>query len=157
MVGLDSVAPDQQPRVAPVFFSFRIMVGIGLLMFATAILGLFLRYKNKIYQAKWFHYWCFAITPLGFIASISGWLTAEIGRQPWVVYGLLKTHDAISAISAEDVIISFILLVLAYGVVFGFYMYYLLKLIRLGPEVIEQDQVEHHAFQYMTDLNVEKK
>lgn len=157
MVGLDSVAPDQQPRVAPVFFSFRIMVGIGLLMFATAILGLFLRYKNKIYQAKWFHYWCLAITPLGFIASISGWLTAEIGRQPWVVYGLLKTHDAISAISAEDVIISFILLVLAYGVVFGFYMYYLLKLIRLGPEVIEQDQVEHHAFQYMTDLNVEKK
>ncbi|HHT0605620.1 TPA: cytochrome ubiquinol oxidase subunit I [Legionella anisa] len=157
MVGLDSVQPDQQPRVAPVFFSFRIMVGIGLLMFATAIVGLFLRYKNKVYEAKWFHFWCFALTPLGFIASISGWLTAEIGRQPWVVYGLLKTHDAVSAISAEDVIISFVLLVLAYGVVFGFYLYYLLKLIRSGPEIIEQEQVEHHAFQYMTDLNVEKK
>lgn len=98
----------------------------------------------------------FCTNTAGFIASISGWLTAEIGRQPWVVYGLLRTHDAVSAISAEDVIISFVLLVLAYGVVFGFYLYYLLKLIRLGPEIIEQEQVEHHAFQYMTDLNVEK-
>ncbi len=157
MLGLDSVKPDEQPRVAPVFFTFRIMVGIGLLMFATAIAGLWLRYKNKIYEAKWFHYWCFLITPLGFIASICGWLTAEIGRQPWVVHGLLKTHDAVSAISVEDVIISFVLLVLAYGVVFGFYLYYLLKLIRLGPKAIEQDQVEQHAFQYMTDLDVEKK
>ena len=97
------------------------------------------------------------LTPLGFISSICGWLTAEIGRQPWVVYGLLKTHNAISAISTENVIISFVLLVLAYGLVFGFYLYYLLKLIRSGPEVVDQEQVEHHAFQYMTDLNVEKK
>lgn len=157
LLGLDSVNPEEQPRVAPVFFSFRIMVGIGLLMFATAVAGLFLRYRNKIYDASWFHYWCLALTPLGFIASICGWLTAEIGRQPWVVYGLLKTRNAVSAINAENVIISFVLLLLAYGVVFGFYLHYLLKIIRLGPKASDKEKIEHHAFQYMTDLGMEKK
>jgi len=157
MIGLDSVPPNEQPRVAPVFFTFRIMVGIGFLMLFTAIMGLFLRYKNRLYQAHWFHYWCFAIAPLGFVASIAGWLTAEIGRQPWVVYGLLKTRNSVSAISMEDVIISMILLILAYGVIFSFYLYYLFKLIRIGPQTIEKDQIEHHAFQYMTVSDSEKK
>ncbi|KTD27198.1 MULTISPECIES: cytochrome ubiquinol oxidase subunit I [Legionella] len=156
LLGLDSVNPEEQPRVAPVFFSFRIMVGIGFVMLATAVVGLFLRYRNKIYDASWFHYWCLALTPLGFIASICGWLTAEIGRQPWVVYGLLKTHNAVSAINAENVIISFVLLLLAYGVVFGFYLHYLLRIIRLGPKSSDKDQTQDHAFQYMTDLSLEK-
>ncbi|KTC99214.1 cytochrome ubiquinol oxidase subunit I [Legionella feeleii] len=157
MVGLRSVAPSEQPRVAPVFFSFRIMVGIGLLMLMTAFIGLFLRFKKNLYSAKWFHRWCVLIAPLGFVATIAGWLTAEIGRQPWVVYNLLKTRDAVSAIGMEEVIISFVLLVIAYGVIFGFYLYYLLKLIRRGPTPLETDQVEHHAFHYMTDLPREKE
>ena len=157
MLGLDSVQPDQQPRVAPVFFTFRLMVGIGILMLGTAILGLLLRAKDRVYKAKWFHYWCFAIAPLGFLASIAGWLTAEMGRQPWVVYGLLKTHDAVSAISMEDVVISLVLLILAYGVTFSFYIYYLFNLIRQGPQITETDGMEHHAFQYMTASSKEKK
>ena len=156
MLGLKSFAPAEQPRVIPVFFSFRIMVGIGLLMLLTAVVGLFLRFRGHLYTSKWFHRWCIAIAPLGFVASISGWLTAEIGRQPWVVYHLLKTNDAVSAIGMEEVIISLILLVLAYGVIFGFYLYYVFKLIRLGPSPIDVDGPEHHAFQYMTETPREK-
>lgn len=151
LVGLKSVAPGDQPVVAPVFFSFRIMVGIGLLMLATALMALLLRIKHSLYTATWFHKWCLLISPLGFIASIAGWLTAEMGRQPWVAYGLMRTHEAVSKVGAEEVIISLILLILAYGVVFGFYLYYLFKMIRQGPQISRQDKPEHHAFQYMTD------
>jgi len=156
MIGLKSVASIDQPRVAPVFFSFRAMVGIGLLMLLTAFIGLILRIKGNLYTTQWFHRWCVAMAPFGFIASISGWLTAEIGRQPWVVYHLLKTSQAVSAVGLEEVIISFILLLLAYGITFGFYLYYLFKSIRLGPKLIGVDQAEAHAFQYMTDLPREK-
>lgn len=152
MLGLKSVAPTEQPRVAPVFFSFRVMVGIGILLLLTAFIGLFLRIKGSLYSSNWFQRWCIAIAPLGFIASITGWLSAEIGRQPWVVYNLLKTSNAVSAIGMEEVIISLILLILAYGVIFGFYLYYVFKLIRLGPQAMNVDDVEHHSFQYMTDI-----
>lgn len=156
MLGLKSVASSEQPRVAPVFFSFRVMVGIGVLMLLTAFFGLFLRIKGRLYSNKWFHRWCVAIAPLGFVASISGWLTAEMGRQPWVVYHLLKTSHAVSAIGTEEVIISLVLLILAYGVIFGFYLYYVFKLIRLGPKLVDNDQIEDHSFQYMTALPREK-
>lgn len=150
LVGLKTVSPEDQPDVASVFFTFRIMVGIGLLLLLTAISALFLRGRKKLYEANWFHRWCLWIAPLGFVASIAGWLTAEIGRQPWVVYNLLRTRDAVSAIGMEEVIISFILLILAYFIVFGFYLVYLFKTIKIGPEAID-DESEHHAFQYMTN------
>lgn len=157
MLGLKSVPPEDQPRVAPVFFSFRIMVGIGLIMLLTAFIGFFLRVKGTVYSSTWFHRWCIIISPLGFLATIAGWLTAELGRQPWVVYNLMKTRDAVSAIGMEEVFLSFLLLIIAYGIIFGFYLYYLLKLIRTGP--VEKDKVEHQhsAFQYMKDLPREKE
>jgi cytochrome d ubiquinol oxidase subunit I len=157
MVGLNAVSLTEQPHVMPVFFSFRLMVGIGLLMMLTAIIGLFLRKNDTLYSVKWFHWWCVFMAPLGFIASISGWLTAELGRQPWVVYHLMKTRDAVSAISLENVIISFVLLIIAYGIIFGFYLHYLFKIIRRGPLPLDHDAVEEHSFQYMTDLSREKE
>lgn len=157
MIGLSSVPVVDQPRMLPVFFSFRIMVGIGLLMLFTAAAGVVLYLRGTLFEHRWFHRWCLIMAPFGFIASISGWLTAEIGRQPWVVYHLLKTKDAVSSIGYEDVLISFTLLILAYGVVFGFYLYYLFKLIAHGPQALTEDDVEQHAFQYMTDLPKEEK
>lgn len=157
LVGLSSVPAADQPQMWPVFFSFRVMVGIGILMLLTAIFGIVLYFKCLLFKLRWFHRWCVAMAPLGFIASISGWLTAEIGRQPWVVYHLLKTKDAVSSIGYEEVVISFTLLILAYGFVFGFYLYYLLKLIAHGPETLTKEEIEHHAFQYMTDIPEEKK
>ena len=157
MLGLKSVTPTEQPRVAAVFFLFRVMVGIALLLLLTAFVGLFLRAKGHLYSSQWFHRWCIVIAPLGFIASIAGWITAEIGRQPWVVYHLLRTRNAVSAIGMDEVIISFILLLLAYGVIFGFYLYYVFKLIRLGPKKLDFDAAEQHSFQYMTDITREKE
>lgn len=151
LLGLNSVPKDDQPHVAPVFFSFRIMVGIGLLMLGIAILALLLRMRKALYSSRIFHQLCLGIAPLGFVATIAGWLTAEIGRQPWVVYNLMKTKDAVSAVGMEEVIISMVLLILAYGVVFSFYLYYLFKLIRLGPLELDKHDSEHHLFQYMTD------
>jgi cytochrome d ubiquinol oxidase subunit I len=150
LVGLKSVSLKDQPQMAPIFFTFRIMVGLGLIMLLSAMLALFLRWRGTLYQSAWFHRWCFFMAPLGFIASISGWLTAEIGRQPWVVYNLLRTHDAVSAINEEEVIISLILLILAYGIVFGFYLFYLFKTIKIGPKIGDVETAEQHAFQYMT-------
>lgn len=157
MLGLKSVPPSEQPRVATVFFTFRAMVGIGMVMLLTAFFGFLLRLKGALYSNKWFHRWCIAIVPLGFIASIAGWLTAEIGRQPWVVYHLLKTSNAVSAVAMEEVIISMVLLLLAYGVVFGFYLYYIFKLIRIGPNLADMNHSENHAFQYMTGLPTREK
>ncbi|WP_028387633.1 cytochrome ubiquinol oxidase subunit I [Legionella fairfieldensis] len=152
LLGLDSVSNMEQPRVAPVFFTFRIMVGIGLLMFGIALLALWLRAKGILYSSRRFHRLCLLMAPLGFIASISGWLTAEMGRQPWVIYNLMKTRDAVSAVGMEEVIISMILLLLAYGIVFGFYLYYLFKMIRTGPLALDHHGIESHSFQYMTDI-----
>jgi cytochrome d ubiquinol oxidase subunit I len=157
MLGLDSVGIAEQPRMMPVFFSFRIMVGIGIIMLFTAIIGVILRLKGRLFKNSSFHRWCLVMAPLGFVASIAGWLTAELGRQPWVVYNLLKTKDAVSSVGYEEVLISFTLLVLAYGIIFGFYLYYLLKLISHGPGILAEDDIEQHAFQYMTDLPEEKK
>lgn len=151
LTGLKSVAPIEQPRVASVFFTFRLMVGIGLLMLAVAVFALLLRSRNKLYSSKLLQWSCLFIAPLGFVATISGWLTAEIGRQPWVVYGLMKIKEAVSPVGTEEVIISMILLVLAYGIIFSFYMYYLFKIIRQGPVALNDDHIEEHSFQYMTD------
>jgi len=151
MVGLKSVSPDDQPRVAAVFFTFRIMVGLGFLMLFTAIAALVLRLKGSLYTSKLFLRWCMLTAPFGFIASIAGWLTAEMGRQPWVVYNLLRTKDAVSAIGMEEVIISLILLILAYGVIFGFYLLYLFKTIKIGPQALSSEDPELHAFTYMTN------
>lgn len=156
LVGLKSVPKADRPRVFPVFFSFRIMVAIGFLLLLTALLGAWLRYRKLLYSNRTFLKWCIAITPLGFIATIMGWFTAEIGRQPWVVYQLMRTNEAVSAIGAEEVIISFILLILTYVIIFSFYVYYLFKTIKKGPNHKDEAAIEHHSFQYMTDIDKEK-
>lgn len=151
MIGLKTVPRAEQPIVAPVFFSFRIMVGIGLLMLVTVIAALILRVKQRLFSARWFLKWCLFMSPLGFVAAILGWITAEVGRQPWVVYNLMKTREAVSAVGKEEVIISLTMLVITYGVIFSFYLYYLFKMIRKGPVQLDKDDVEHHSFQYMTE------
>lgn len=153
MQGLRSVPVDKQPPVAKVFFSFRVMVGLGFLMLATAVMAAWLRFRGTLYTSVWFHRWLCCMAPAGFLATIAGWLTAEFGRQPWTVRGLLLTKEALSQISPEEVIISFSLLVITYGLIFGFYLYYVTKLIRKGPAGEQAPAAtEQHAFQYMTDL-----
>ncbi len=135
--GLKDVPPDQRPPVWPVFFSFRIMVGIGALMLAVSLWSLYLRWKGTLFTNRLFLTVAMLMTPTGFGAVLFGWFTAEIGRQPYVVYGQLRTADAISPISTTAVTISLVTFLIVYTIVFGFGSYYLAKLLRKGPDPVE--------------------
>ncbi len=134
IAGLKSFPKDERPPVAPVFFSFRVMVGMGMLMLLTAVVAVFLNLRKKLFDTKWFQFWCMLMTPSGFIALLAGWFVTEIGRQPYVVYGLLKTRDAASALSSEQVLFSLISFVVVYFVIFGAATFYILKLLAKGPQ-----------------------
>jgi cytochrome d ubiquinol oxidase subunit I len=136
--GLKDVPRDQRPPVWPVFFSFRIMVGIGFLMLGLALWSLYLRWKGTLFTNIWFLRAAMLMTPSGFGAVLFGWFTAEIGRQPYVVYGYLRTADAVSPVTAGAVTTSLVTFFVVYMIVFGFGSYYLAKLLRKGPEPIEE-------------------
>jgi cytochrome d ubiquinol oxidase subunit I len=138
--GLKDVPPDQRPPVLPVFFSFRIMVGIGFAMLGLAAWSLYLRLKRTLFTNRMFLTAAMIMTPSGFGAVLFGWFTAEIGRQPYVVYGHLRTADAVSPISAGAVTASLATFVVVYAFVFGFGSYYLAKLLRRGPDPVEDIQ-----------------
>lgn len=116
--GLKDFAPEDRPNSTVVFWSFRIMVGLGMLMLLLALTGLWLRKTGKLYESKWFHRFALVMGPSGFIALLAGWFTTEVGRQPWVVYGVMRTKDALSPVSAEQVGLTLIIFVLVYCIVF---------------------------------------
>lgn len=147
--GLTSVAAADRPWVAPVFFSFRIMVGLGLLMLLLAFIGVILLWRRQLFTCQWFLHICVYFSPAGFIAILTGWFTAELGRQPWVVQNQLRTLSSASSISLRNVIISFALIIGVYGVIFGvFYFRYLRKIIQHGPQDLK---VETSPFSYMAE------
>jgi cytochrome bd ubiquinol oxidase subunit I len=150
LIGLKTVPIAEQPPVLPVFYSFRIMVAIGFSMLFLAVIAWFLKLKMRLFHTRWFLKISVLTAPIGFIALWCGWITAEMGRQPWVVYHLLKTADAFSRVSLHDVMVSFILIVLVYGVIFGgFYFYFLHKTLSKGPMEIKELEEGHQPFQYM--------
>ncbi len=161
LIGLKSVAPEDQPRVAEVFYAFRLMVFIGFIMLGLAITAWYLKIKRRLYDSRWFLKICLFTAPSGFIALWCGWITAEMGRQPWVVYHLLRTADAVSNVSLRNVIISFALIVIVYGVIFGyFYFYFLNKTLQKGPATVEKAEPvrTRQPFQYMpSPTNTEDK
>jgi cytochrome d ubiquinol oxidase subunit I len=135
--GLKDVPRDQRPPVLPVFFAFRAMVGIGFAMLGLGLWSLYLRRKGTLYTNRWFLRAAMAMTPAGFGAVLFGWFTAEIGRQPYVVYGQLRTADAVSPVTTDAVAASVLTFFVVYAFVFGFGSYYLAKLLRKGPEPVE--------------------
>lgn len=133
VVGLKDFPPEERPPVAPPFFAFRIMVGLGFLMLGLAIAGVLLWRRDLLFRRRWYlRYWV-VMAPSGFIAVLAGWYVAEIGRQPWVVHGLMRTEDAVSSVAAAAVLTSLIVYAAVYAVLFGFGTWYLLKLLRTGP------------------------
>jgi cytochrome bd ubiquinol oxidase subunit I len=138
-VGLEEFAKEDRPPVLIPFFTFRIMIGAGLVMLAVAWFGLLLRLTGKLETTRWFLWLSFLSFPTGFAAVIAGWLTAEVGRQPWVIYGLLRTEDAITpSLTGADVLFSFTGYVLVYSIVIPFGIYYIYKLLRNGPSATER-------------------
>ncbi len=137
--GLRDFKPEDRPPVAPVFFMFRLMVGLGLLMIAIGLTGVFLWWRKRLYGARWFLKPLTYCWPLGFVALLAGWMVTEIGRQPWIAYGVLRTADAVSPVTALSVAISLALFVLVYCVVFSIGIWYISKMIAKGPQLVPID------------------
>ncbi len=131
--GLDSWAREDQPPPFIPFFGFRIMVGLGLLMIGLGAWGAVLIWRKKIFDSPLFLRFAVLMGPAGFIAVLAGWMVTEVGRQPWVVYGVLKTRDAVSPVIASQVATSLIAYVLVYSVVFTAGAIFILRLMAEGP------------------------
>jgi cytochrome d ubiquinol oxidase subunit I len=133
--GLKEVLPDQRPPVAIPFFAFRIMVGIGLIMLAVVIVGNLLRQGGYLYRSTVFLRACEWAAPLGFIAVLAGWTTTEVGRQPWTVYGLLRTADSVSpSLTGLDVALSFAGYIVAYLIMFPAGVLLMARIVRRGVD-----------------------
>ncbi len=156
--GLKEWTRDDRPPVALVFWTFRFMVGIGMLMIATGVIAIVLYLKKRLFDTRWFQYWCMALTPAGFIAVLAGWFVTEVGRQPWIVQGLLRTEDATSPVMGASIAISLAAFIIVYVFVFGAGSYYILKLIGKGPEDAEAAYGDHGVEKplIVTELGGEK-
>ncbi|AJP56278.1 hypothetical protein UC34_03225 [Pandoraea vervacti] len=131
--GLKEFAPQDRPYSPVIFWTFRIMAGLGMLMLLTALLGVWLRIRGKFYETRWYQWMVLCMGPSGLIALLAGWITTEVGRQPWTVYGVLRTTQSVSPVSAQQVGVSLLILVVVYFLVFGMGVYYMLKLMKQGP------------------------
>jgi cytochrome d ubiquinol oxidase subunit I len=133
-VGLDSIPESNWPPVLIPFFAFRIMVGCGMIMLALAWVGSYLSRKGRLARNRAVLWATFLSFPLPFIATLTGWFTAEVGRQPWVVYGVLRTADAVTPfLTARAATISLIVFCSIYTFIFAFGIFYIYRLLRTGP------------------------
>ena len=139
--GLKEWPRDERPPVAVVFWAFRVMVGIGLLMIATGIAGALLFLRGRLFTCRPFHGWCALMTPAGFIALLAGWFVTEVGRQPWTVYGVIRTSESVSPVLGPYVGMSLLAFIIVYLSVFGAATYYILRLIAKGPQTAEEETV----------------
>jgi len=130
--GLNEFKKEERPPILPVFFGFRVMVGLGFLFLLIAITGAILRFRKKLYSNHMFHKLCMICTPLGLVATISGWWVTEIGRQPWLIYGVLKTKDSLSPVNPEVVFVSLMSFVVIYSLLTISFLYYSSRLVKKG-------------------------
>ena len=133
-IGIKSFAPALRPPMVIPFFAFRIMVGCGVAMLAIAWLGTVLSFGQRLDHARLFLWATFLSFPLGFIATLTGWFTAEVGRQPWAIYGLLRTSQAVTPVlTRSQVGLSLAVFAAIYSLIFGFGVYCIYRLLRGGP------------------------
>ncbi len=153
--GLKEWHRDERPPVAIVFWSFRIMVGIGVLMVLTGVFAVVLYFRKRLFETRWFQWWCMALTPSGFIAVLAGWFVTEVGRQPYIAYGIMKTTDAVSPVTGPHIALSLLAFIVAYTFVFGAGSYYIWRLIAKGPVKTEEEVYGTHGVKkppLVTDL-----
>ncbi|MEX9355678.1 cytochrome ubiquinol oxidase subunit I [Proteus mirabilis] len=138
---LKSFAPEDRPNSSIIFWSFRVMAGLGILMICLGLLSVILRKKKRLYHSPLFLRFALLMGPTGLIAILAGWFTTEIGRQPWVVYGLQRTKDAVSAHGDIQMSLSLLAFILVYFSVFGIGYFYMVHLMKKGPVVLKSDQL----------------
>ncbi len=133
--GLNAYPRNTWPTNLPlVFWSFRVMVGLGLLIIALGAMSLWLRFRKRLHDTRWFLRWAMLMGPSGLIGVTAGWIVTEAGRQPFTVYGLLRTADSVSPVAAPAVAASLAAFAVVYFVVFGAGIWYLLRLFSRPPE-----------------------
>ncbi|MBT0717981.1 cytochrome ubiquinol oxidase subunit I [Rosenbergiella epipactidis] len=148
---LKTFPKEDRPNSTIVFWSFRVMAGLGMLMILLGVASLWMRYKKRLYDSRPFLWFTLLMGPSGLLAMLAGWFTTEIGRQPWVVYGVLRTRDAVSPHSALQMTFSLIAFIVVYASVFGIGYVYLIRLIKKGPvegegrEEIHGGPGQHHT------------
>ncbi|MFD3265345.1 cytochrome ubiquinol oxidase subunit I [Phenylobacterium ferrooxidans] len=143
--GLKSFEPRDRPPVAVVFWAFRVMVGLGIAMIVLGLWGAWLCWKSAPERSRPYLMAAVAMGPAGFVAVIAGWVVAEVGRQPWVIYGVLRTEDAASPLLAGQVSLSLLGFLIVYAIIFSVGVLYILRLIAEGPvagshELVDKDR-----------------
>jgi cytochrome bd ubiquinol oxidase subunit I len=132
--GLKQFAREDRPNSTIIFWSFRLMVGLGMLMLLTGLWAAWLRWRGRLFASQHFLRFATIMGPSGLIAIIAGWITTEVGRQPWVVYGVMRTADGVSPEPAVEVSTTLIAFVVVYCLLFGTGIGYILRLVAAGPE-----------------------
>ncbi|HEX2817686.1 MAG TPA: cytochrome ubiquinol oxidase subunit I [Phenylobacterium sp.] len=133
ITGLKAFALADRPPVFLVFWAFRVMVGLGVAMIGLGLWGGFQVWRGRLAHARWFLRAAVAMGPAGFVAVVAGWIVAEVGRQPWVIYGVLRTADAVSPVTQGEVSVSLLAFMIIYAVIFSVGVLYILRLMGEGP------------------------
>jgi len=131
--GLKQFPPEDRPNSPVTFWAFRIMVGLGLLMAAIGLWAAWLRTRNRLYASVWLRRAVLAMAPSGFVALLAGWAVTEVGRQPFTVYGLLRTADSVSPVASPGVAVSLVAFIFVYAIVFGAGGAFMFRLVRRPP------------------------
>jgi cytochrome d ubiquinol oxidase subunit I len=140
--GLKDFAPQDRPDSTIVFWTFRIMVGLGLLMLLLGVWAAWARWRDELFRSKLLLRFAVLMGPAGLVALLAGWITTEVGRQPWVVYGAMRTKDAVSNHSALELSVTLIVFMVMYVAVFGTGISYMLKLAAKGPQSYDEHAPE---------------
>jgi cytochrome d ubiquinol oxidase subunit I len=132
--GLKNTPPALQPSMGIVFYGFRVMYGLAIIMFSLAVTSLWLRWQGRLFTTRWFLRALVIMTPSGIVATLGGWYLAETGRQPWVIYGLLRTADAMSPVPANVLLSTLIAFVCVYALFMTSFLVFSARVIRRGPQ-----------------------
>jgi cytochrome d ubiquinol oxidase subunit I len=133
LAGLDTIPDDEQPPVGIVFWSFRVMVALGFAMLGIGAWSLWARWRGRLFEAPWLHRAALAMAPSGLIAVLAGWITTEVGRQPYTVYGMLRTAESAAPLDAAAVGTSLVAFIVVYFAVFGAGTFYIMRLMSRPP------------------------
>ena len=132
--GLKDWPAADRPYVPIVFWSFRLMVGCGVVMLGVVLWGLYLRYRRRLYDSAPFLRACLVCTPIGFVAVLAGWFTTEVGRQPWLIQGVMRTAEGLSpGVPASSIVLSLALYAVTYAIIFGAGTVFIVAIVRRGP------------------------